>query len=613
MKRHHQRTAQNLFTLSLLSGLTLLAACGGGGKGGGAPAAPAATPEVTLPSLIDITAKDEPFIVSPSSSTSEIASKNKYQLNILDGGTQTLVKTFTLNTPLDGRWIAVNLVQSDPTTPSKLVDKGPGTLYFINEQPVAGKVHPGGPIYQVDLTRKSDLSAKVISNITNACFIKSSYNIKQDGSQVALVVSTANTVTGECGDSAHNVDKVVVTDDSTSQAGRDPIAANKVLQYLYDNTGTLTGILVETKLSDGLTAQFDVLSKTMDSVISPPGGVIIDNTTKNTYTIDPTKPGEIGSAWIARKPGSYSEGYLRIQNTSAAPAFNRFYHFTWDPSTSPVTAKVELINSRAMTPGSLPNTGTTDDNKYIYFVNGQNLIYGPTDDPDLPFKTLKLGFTTYTTLPVSDMAVTPSSVILVQKDASNIHIIAVNKATGYAQEIAQGGPENKLKFLGIRGDDIYTTHVVDGDTKGVRLLRRSAVVPYTDFNSSLSTLQTGMIVQTKVYDPAVTYGRRDLGALVMCEQVSPLIDTCLGATLKVFDLNTKALASELGQLVIEDADSITVDSPQALTSTNNVFSVTKTLPDGVTVRTDPWLFNSNLAHTLKYVETFKTTTSSTTK
>ncbi|MDE2434465.1 MAG: hypothetical protein KGN37_16655, partial [Burkholderiales bacterium] len=67
MKRHHLRTAQNIFTLSLMSGLTLLAACGGGGKGGAAPAAPAAVVTVPVPTLAQETDLNEPYIAAPSS------------------------------------------------------------------------------------------------------------------------------------------------------------------------------------------------------------------------------------------------------------------------------------------------------------------------------------------------------------------------------------------------------------------------------------------------------------------------------------------------------------------------------------------------------------------
>lgn len=637
MKRHHQRQAQQLLTLSLMGSLALLAACGGGGKGGGAPAAAEATSApVVEPKLLDVTDKDEPYLVSASSNVSEVASLNKFQLVVMDGGTQTIQKKISFASAVEGKWVAVNQIVRTGTTTITEVDKGPSTLYYVLPEgeaslpaPVDSRWpgftdnywhNPGGKVFQLDLRRSSKLVEKAISTVANACFIKSSYNLTQNGLQSALVITTAGP-DKECGNTNgnivekryadDNVDLVVATDDdATSQAGRALAQpADKVLQYLYKDDGTLTGVLAERKLSD-TSAQLDVLSPKLDHVLSDSGsqsGVPILNgsSTITSYAINGAKP-EVGVQWIAHAPGSNSNGYLRIQDTTISKPFNRLYKFTWDADTS--TAKAELDNTRVLKAGTLATPAVTDD-QYVYYVDGQTLVYGPVKDSPLPFQTRSLNFTTFTD-PINEVYQTPSSVIVIQKSATLTHVFAISKKTGTAQEITTGQSSDKFKFLGVRGDKVYVSQVLQNDTKGTYLFSFSATVPWdtTDINKNFQTLTHGVIVQMSVRDNTRVYGASPLASLVTCVPTNLLGDSCQNSTLKVFDLDTAAFTKELGTLTIEDSDQITVSTTSApLAMNNNVFQVTKTLPDGVTKRVDPWLFHSKAANSLLFVDAWKTT------
>lgn len=678
MKRHHQRQAQQILTLSLMASLALLAACGGGGKGGDAPAAAvveaASAPE---PKLLDVTDPNEPYLVSASSTVSEIASKTKYQLNIIDGGTQQIQQKISLTVPLDGRWITVNRIERTPGTggtATKEVDKGPSTLYYVNEtpklidadHPSAGfRQHPGGQVFQVDLRRSSDLKAKAISGVFHACYIKDHYDLAQDGSKTALILSTAGP-DEECGNAngtvaekalaQDNVDVVIATDDQGGVPeipGKDeviavaatasspaipgspkvntipavagspalipmfvnekngdkdqtPTYAIKYLSNLYQNN-ILTGVLIERRFTKGSTAQLDVLSPSRDKLLTPDSGVAITSgdTAQTSYAVNDSKP-EVGVQWIARAPGSYANGYLRIQDTTASTPFNRLYKFTWDASTN--TAKIELDNTRVLKVGT-PSTPAVTDDDYVYYVDGPTLVYGPTTDAERPFQTRNIKFTDLTD-PVKEMYQTPSSVIVIQKSGTVTHVFAISKKTGSMQEITTGQSNDKFKFLGVRGDNVYVSQVLQNDSKGVYLFRFSAGMPWdSDINKNFQTLTHGVIVLTTVKDNTRVYGASPLASFVTCAPTNLLGDSCQNATLKVFDLETAAFTKELGDLTIVDSDQITVDTTSApLATNNNVLQVTKTLPDGVTKRVDPWLFHSKAAHSLAFIETLKTTT-----
>ncbi|MDE2594251.1 MAG: hypothetical protein KGL57_08430 [Burkholderiales bacterium] len=655
MKRHHQRQAQQLLTLSLMGSLALLAACGGGGKGTAAPvAAVAASAVASEPTLLEVTDPNEPYLVSASSTVSEIASKTKYQLNIIDGGTQAVRQKISLTLPLEGHWFTVNRIE-------KNVDKGPSTLYYVNETPklinpadpsMGFRQHPGGQVFQVDLRRGSDLALKAISGVFHACYIKDHYNQEQDGSKTALILTTAGP-DEECGNAngtktekdqtTDNQDVVIVTDDAggtpevpgkvgitgvpatasspevlavaavptipevPGKAPSVPAISSKdytvtVLQYLYQNSGSLTGVLVERKAKkDPTSAQLFVLSPSLDKILTATGVTFTGGATDFTsYTVNTTKP-EVGVQWIARAPSSYSNGYLRLQDTTATTPFNRLYKFTWDNSTA--TAKVELDNTRILKAGTVSTPAVTDD-QYIYYVDGQALVYGPTAETELPFQTRNLKFTDYTD-PVNEVLQTPSSVIVVQKSGAMTHVFAISKKTGTAQEITSA-PSNKFKLLGVRGDTVYVAQ----DTN---VFSFSATVPWdsTDIKKNFQTLTRGVLVQMSVKDNTRVYDASPLSSLVTCVPTDLLGDSCRNSTLKVFDLEKAAFTKELGSMTIADSDQVTVSTTSdPLAATNNVFQVTKTLPDGATKRVDPWLFHPKAAQSLTFIETLKTTSSS---
>ncbi len=634
MKRHHQRQAQQLLTLSLMGSLALLAACGGGGKGGAPAAAAPAAVVASEPTLLEVTDKNEPYLVSPSSTVSNTVSRNKYQLNIIDGVTRTVAKKISFASPLTtGKWLAVNLIQRTQEVGSSTfteVDKGPSTLYYVmpegeSTQPVApiDAAHPdevsfwhnpGGKVFQFDLRRDSTLTEQAISSITNACTIKASYNVQQDGSQTALVVTTAGP-DNECGNpngnfkekllADDNVDRVVVTNDATSTAARVPAQPKaKVLQYLYQN-GTLTGVLAERKLTS-TTAQLDVLSPLLDTVLAAGIPLPGPSSVSTTYTISDLKP-ETGAQWVARAPGSYANGYFRLQDTTATKPFNYLYKFTWDASTTPTPTVLAELSPLPLKPGAATNPGVTDA-QYVYYVNGSTLVFGPTDDPDVPFNTVKLTSIT-TTDPITAMYQTPKSVIVIQKSGDDTHVVAFSKATGATAELTTGQLGNNFQVLGLRGENIYTSQVTS-DLKGARLNRFSTVVPYTDVSKQVELLQpTGLVVHTKVMDNTLFFGEKKLSSLVTCVPTDQLGDSCLGSTLKVFDIDTKALTKELGSLSISTSDTISVSANSApLAANNNVFQVTRPLLLNGEVRVEPWVFHSKAAQSLAFIETLKTVT-----
>ncbi|HET8870527.1 MAG TPA: hypothetical protein VFM48_08780, partial [Aquabacterium sp.] len=401
MKRHHLRTAQNIFTLSLMSGLTLLAACGGGG-GGGSAAAPAAVASAPVPTINGESDASEPYIAAPSSYVRQVTTGSyiaQFQLNILDGRTQTLETKIDHGTEsLAGQWTVTH--KFDRTVPTAEVDLGAQTLYFI--------LNVGGQhqIFQMDLSRDNKAhSYKRISSVTDACSIIDTYPINKDGSKTALIIDTAGPK-GVCGstaagasdqdikDASDNVRKVVETDDADSTPGRpliDPTA--KTLAPLY-TAGVLTGVLVQHyDPTDPTHARMDILSPEMDSQlvtgIAVPG--LVDSP---KYLIDPSKA-EVGAEWVADMPHEASGGYLHIQDltttisvkdpitnvTKEIKGFNNLYQLHWDNATS--TASLEL-QDYALQVGAKSNKGFTDDD-FVYIPDGIYLAYGPDPTADAPF------------------------------------------------------------------------------------------------------------------------------------------------------------------------------------------------------------------------------------
>lgn len=655
MKRHHSRQAQQILTLSLMGSLALLAACGGGGKGEEPAAAAPAAVEVHEPSIVELADPNEPYILSESYSETQ-GDGNKYQLNLIDGITQQLRAKILFPSSTAGKWVTVNRIERKPVAGDSFattdVDKGPSTLYYVMQnvsvqvdesgEPVLDAltklpIHntPGGKVFQFNLSRNSTLTAQQISALTNACSITSTYNTKQDGTESALLVTTAGD-DKQCGDSKskielerHQVDDnttyIVKTNDATTAPTRlaKDTATYKPLAYLYE-ANSLTGILAQHTI-DKTTAQLDVLSPTMDTALVE--GVDISNGSKSTpfktYTIDTAKADEIGVEWISRAPRSYANGYLRIQGseivniikvvdgknvlTPTTVPFNRLYQFTWNGAT--LAAGVSLNNSYALNTGVKSNIGITDD-KYVYFANGSALAAGPFDSKTTPgaqsFQSRPNEFSNFTEKVVK-LYQTAKYVVVVQQGSTGTQVRGIDKQTGEVNVLVSGGPAQKLSILGIQGDSLVYTMAVDTDSSGIHL-NSVPIAPSGNLGFATSAqLLNGIFVQSVVTDNTLTYGEKNLSRVITCKPSSLLRTNCLNAPLKVYDLASQQLTKELGTLKIEDSTNITVEAPEALVGNTDVFRIKKILPDGVSTSLTPWLFHSGVKGSLKELDTFTAT------
>lgn len=626
MKRHHQRTAQNILTLSLLSGLTLLAACGGGGGGGGAPAAPAAVVEVKVPTLAEETDTQEPYIAAPSSYVRQVTTGSyiaQFQLNILDGGSQTvLTKIDHGSEPLTGQWTVTH--KFDRSTPGAEVDLGAQTLYFIQ------KVGDQHQVFQMDLSRDNkDLSYKRISSIADACRIVNTYPVNRDGSQTALIIDTAGTK-GVCGsndpgaseqdklDASDNVLKVVKTDDATGTDGRqliDPTA--KTLAPLY-TAGVLTGVLVQHP--DPVTpsqAQMDILGPTLDTRLV--SGIIIPGSTSPAYLIDPTKP-EVGAEWIADMPAEAGGGYLHIQDlttkvtvkdpisgkTTSSIGFNRLYRLHWDNTTN--TASLE-DQEYSLGVGAKSNKGFTDD-KFVYIPDGNYLAYGPDPTADAPISIFSV-YTGGTANPISNASpltinqVTEKSILLSQKTSTQNLLFYIDKATRDWNVISNN--PNTVVY-GVRGNYLYYGVPMDGSPT-YRLLKYNLTPDTASYNVT-KPLQTNVTIMSQVWNKTLNHGQYELSTLVMCAPTNGFTDNCLRETLKTYDLDNEKYDIELGNLAITDSNNITTTSQVGLGTANNLFTIDKVISGGYKFKEDPWLFHPKVPQSLKLISTIDTSTTS---
>lgn len=425
MKRHALRPGMSILTLSLLSSLTLLTACGGGGKDAPAAAAPSADSKPSepvkppTPTAKDFSSADEPYFVAESS----VALRGEptiYRLNILDGrGPLTETKlplaatalangTFESSTPFTGKWTVIQKFKRtlEDVTEQQLVEVtkdgvkttelgpvkvgsqykeqllGSGTLVFIQKDGDANK------LVEIDLSRNSALTAKSLSSITDACTITGSHLIKRDGSEAAVFVTTAG-VDKKCGepgsgDAKDNVVRIVKTGTTTAEERAKQytplIDTKQVVSHIYQD-GELTGVLAQRGAS--ATTQLEVLSPTLSEVLNTTPILI---GTKSQYVTSPDDA-KLGVEWIAHEPLETGSGYLRLQqfDDRAGAYVNEMYRFSWN-----ATGKVASTSATAvlgLTPGVPSNKGVYD-HRYVYFVDGDLVFYGPTADPKKPFKAL---------------------------------------------------------------------------------------------------------------------------------------------------------------------------------------------------------------------------------
>lgn len=623
MKRHHLRTAQNIFTLSLMSGLTLLAACGGGGKGGAAPAAPAAVVTVPVPTLAQETDLNEPYIAAPSSYFNQLNATTgtfiaKFQLNILDGGSQSVLKTIDHGSEsLTGQWVTIH--KFDRSTPTAAIDLGAQTLYFIN------KVGTDHQVFQMDLSRSNkNLDYKRISAVTNACRILDTYPVNKDGSQTALIIDTPGT-DGLCGSTANgasaedikaaadNVKVIIQTDDSISTPGRsliDPTA--KVVSRLY-SAGVLTGVLVQHETNANHTqAQLDILSPTMDARLV--SGIAIPGASTPTFLIDPAKQ-EVGAEWVADAPKEANGGYLHIQDlttqstiknpitgiTINVTGFNRLYHLNWDNTTA--KASLDAIDY-ALQVGVKSNKGFTDDD-FVYIPDGSYLAYGPDPKAPAPFSIYSVYPSTAlsTSVPLTIDHVTANSILLTQNTSTQNLIMSIDKATKNWSLISN---LPNTVIYGVRGDYLYYGVPTDG-APTYSLIKYNLKPSTTGYNIA-TPIQSKIVMVAPVWDKTLNHDKPELSTVVMCAPSGGYSGSCQRETLKTFDFDKEAFDVELGPLNITDSGNVTVSPVGGLATTNDLLTVDKVMTGGFKFAEDVWLYHPKVPHSLSLISTIDPST-----
>lgn len=424
MKRHALRPGMSILTLSLLSSLTLLTACGGGGKDAPAAAAPSADTKPSepvkppTPTAKDFSSADEPYFVAESS----VAPRGEptiYRLNILDGrGPITETKlplaatalangTFESSAPFTGKWTVIQKFKRtlEDVTEQQLVEVtkdgvkttelrpvkvgsqykeqllGSGTLVFIHKEDNVDKV------LEVDLSRNSTLKTKWHSAISSPCAITGSHLIKRDGSEAAVFVTTAGDDT-KCGtpgsdDAKDNLVFIVKTgtpEPEKLKPAKPLIDTKQVVSHIYQD-GVLTGVLAQRGAS--ATTQLEVLSPTLSEVLNTTP-IKMGASAQYVTSADDAK---LGVEWIAHEPLETGAGYLRLQQVDGRGDYvNAMYRFSWN-ATEKVASALPVPLPVGLT-GGVPSNKGVFDHRYVYFVDGDQVFYGPTADPKKPFTAL---------------------------------------------------------------------------------------------------------------------------------------------------------------------------------------------------------------------------------
>lgn len=401
MKRHALRPGLNTLTLSLLSSLTLLTACGGGGKDAPAAAAPASekgsepVKPPPAPTVADFSSADESYFVAESSALRDGKSPI-YRLTIIDGRSQLAIEggTFESGTPFTNQWTVtqkstvskVDVKEDVLDDQGKKIDEKIVGRYYIdkllgNGSLVLIKDHK---LFEIDLSRGSALTQTSLSPTTIACSITGSHAITRDGSAAAVFVMTAGD-DGLCDTDKDNVVRVVKTGETTDEARAKSylplIKTSQIVRFIHDS-GTLTGVLAQDGFGSGST-QLKVYSPTLSEVIST-SPILIGSTATYETSASNTK---LGVEWIADAPGEVGAGYLRLQqfDIETEKYSNKMFEFKWNPTTKVATTSAEPV--MGLFPSALSNKGT-NDHKYVYFTNGDRVVYGPTGSAEEPFGTL---------------------------------------------------------------------------------------------------------------------------------------------------------------------------------------------------------------------------------
>ncbi|MCC7545882.1 MAG: hypothetical protein IT506_10390, partial [Aquabacterium sp.] len=307
----------SILTLSLLSSLTLLTACGGGGKDAPAAAAPASdkgsepVKPPPAPTVADFSSADESYFVAESSALRD-GKPPVYRLNIIDGRSQFAIegKTFESSTPFTNQWLVtqnstvskVDVKEDILDNQGKKIDDKIVGRYYVDKLVGNGSLVliKNNKLFEIDLSRGSALTQTPLSPSTVACSITGSHSITREGSATAVFVMTAG-VDGLCETAENNVVRIVKTGETTDEARAKSyvplIKPSQIVRFIYDS-GALTGVLAQDGFDSG-TTQLKVYSPTLSEVLNV-APITIGSTA--TYETSASKP-ELGVEWIADAPG----------------------------------------------------------------------------------------------------------------------------------------------------------------------------------------------------------------------------------------------------------------------------------------------------------------------
>lgn len=608
MKRASSRLGSQALTLSLLSSMVLLAACGGGGKDTPAAAAPAQvpsgpveTPKVPDPTISDLTAADEPYIVAVSSiehdqSVDPIAPA--YQINILDGKTQSVVYKISFDTPLAQKWLTVNKVERafkelpDPDTagatlPGKFLvetDKGPAHLYFIQ----------AGTVQHIDLSRRTEAKPSITSNqvssLTDACSLVDSYALNQTGSASALTLVTAGP-DKDCNKTADNVRVVISSDDDASTAPRTQFAPTaKLLKRIY-NAGILSGVLVQEAVPDTVKSKLTMLSPLQDKALLSPVELPTGDTVTPFFSSFPsTTP--LGAEWLADSPGKDTgEGYLRLQG----PTKSQLFKLIWDNAKQAFAITLEQSFS---TPTPVASVKSLNDGAYTYFsVN--NIAYRGPVAGSKPFELIyNLG----------NVALESKTTGLTPRYQTKTHVVytqgepatsgwAVPKTPGSVYKVFQSAPQlgAPIQVIGQRGNTLVVLGKDSFDNLGMGVATLNIQAPVGD---NLTFAQVHNIQLTApVWSATRINGQLGVDTLV--------VQAAGGGAYNTVDLSAMKFGISLGEVDSDLADSTKVVASQhGLSTMNQAFDVTMELFGKIVTRRDPWLFNLGVKDSLKKIDTW---------
>lgn len=651
MKRHALRPGLNTLTLSLLSSLTLLTACGGGG--GGAPAAAAPSSEKgsepvkppPAPTAADFSSADEPYFVAETS----VALRGEptvYRLNILDGrGPSTDAKplaataltngTFESSTPFTGKWTVIQKFkrtlesvtekqEKDVAGEKKLVDVeigkqykeqllGNGTLVFIQMDGDANK------LVEIDLSRNSALTPKPLSSIADACTVTGSHLIKRDGSEAAVFVTTAG-ADKKCGepgsdDAKDNLVRIVKTGTTTAEERAKQytplIDTKQVVSHIYQD-GVLTGVLAQRGAS--ATTQLEMLSPTLSEVLNT---TPIKIGAVSQYVTSPDDA-KLGVEWIAHEPLETGGGYLRLQqfDNRAGAYVNEMYRFSWN-----ATGKVASTSATAvlgLTPGVPSNKGVYD-HRYVYFVDGDLVFYGPTADPKKPFKALTslaelVGKTDTTRVQISHqtrdyLVVRAEGTALdaafgVPKDAALLSVKLFDN-TGKAKEKQQtpiglwqkvtktNDVETRSAYLVTKQRSSFDEY--PGVPEGYSLKRIDLKIgqDLEEFIDGVNRIN----VLSPVWSPIAINGQRDLVSAIVCPRTSTSKKgncSTNGDIVKTVDFDKKGFGLVLGKFINTAVRESDIRAGEVYHGINAFVNLTRNV-NGLATYDDPVFFNSQLA------------------